>query len=162
MKLLMIVVLTTCSLFFFTNKIQAQDNIWRCIAYDVQNSSWEGHSNYQLRALNRASEACKKQSRFPSSCKAAKQDCEAINNNSTTSTNNAESNNNSDNTGLTIRPMWRCMALDEAAIPWFSNFYDQAIDAVFAAKSYCQANSALPETCYVYPFTCRNLNPRTF
>ncbi|KTC86801.1 hypothetical protein [Legionella brunensis] len=115
---------------------------WKCTAHDEENKMWVGHSDYQLTSLNRAMEACKKQSQAPSTCKTSKADCEAIVN------------------GMTTRPMWRCIALDLAAIPWSSNIYDRADDAALGAKSYCQANSALPETCYVYLFTCRNLNMR--
>ncbi|KTD23441.1 Uncharacterised protein [Legionella lansingensis] len=115
---------------------------WKCKAHDAENRDWYGHNDYQLTAINRAFEACKRQSRVPATCKTSKQDCEMIVN------------------GMSIRPMWRCVALDEAATPWMSNIYDDADDAAIAAKAYCQENSAIPETCYVYPFTCRNLNPR--
>ncbi|KTD08266.1 hypothetical protein [Legionella jamestowniensis] len=117
---------------------------WKCTAYDAENRSWVGHSDYQITSINRAFDACKKQSRVPATCKTSKEDCEAIVN------------------GMTTRPMWRCLALDLAAVPWFSNIYENATDAAMAAKSFCQANSALPETCYVYLFTCRNLNVRNF
>ncbi|WED44303.1 hypothetical protein [Legionella cardiaca] len=119
-------------------------NYWKCTASDTENREWYGQSDYQLTALNRAMEDCKKQSRAPSTCKTSKADCESIVN------------------GETTRAMWRCVALDLAAIPWPSNIYNHADDALLGAKAYCQANSALPETCYVYLFTCRNLNIRKF
>lgn len=119
-------------------------NYWRCSAYDAQNKEWVGQSDYQLTSLNRAYEACKKQSQVPATCKTSKEDCDSIVD------------------GISTRSMWRCVALDLAANAWPSNIYDQAGDAAFAAKAYCQANSSLPETCYVYLFTCRNLNPRKF
>lgn len=118
-------------------------NYWKCTAIDAEHKEWEGHSDYQLASINKAFEACKRESQAPTSCKTSKQHCELIVN------------------GMTTRPIWRCMALDEAASLWYSTTYNHAGDALLAAKAYCQANSALPDTCYVYNFNCRNLNQRT-
>ncbi|MDI9818807.1 MULTISPECIES: hypothetical protein [unclassified Legionella] len=120
----------------------ADTNYWKCTAHDAEHKEWTGHSSYQLTSINRAYEACKRQSRVPESCQTSKESCEQIVD------------------GMTTSPMWRCVALDESAAPWASNIYRNASDAAVAAKAYCQANSILPETCYVYLFTCRNLNVR--
>ncbi len=121
-----------------------ESTYWKCTVSDAENRQWPGQADYQVSAINRALENCKRESKVPKTCKAAKEACEMIVN------------------GVTTRPMWRCLALDQAAVPWFSNIYDHGDDAAMAAKAYCQANSTLPETCYVYLFNCRNLNIRNF
>lgn len=119
-------------------------NYWKCVAYDATNKEYGGHSDYQLTSLNRALDACKKQSTVPQTCKTAKESCEMVVN------------------GITTKPTWRCVALDYTATPWPSNLYDKPTDAALAAKAYCQAHSVVPETCYMYTFTCRNLNQRKY
>lgn len=114
---------------------------WQCTAFDNDRLQWSEQSNYQLTALNRAFQACKSQSQHPQSCRAPKENCDMM----------------MDGV-ISLRPMWRCMALDEAAMAWFSNTYDKAADALIAAHSYCKTYSALPSTCYVDPVICRNLN----
>lgn len=128
--------------FFSTTAIAEQLNFWRCTAFDAENKEWTINSNYQLTSVNRAFEACKKQSNLPKSCKAAKETCEVFIN------------------GVSTRPMWRCTALDREAAVWLSNVYSQRDDAALAAKAYCQEGSAVPETCYINTVTCRNLNSR--
>ncbi|CEK10713.1 hypothetical protein [Legionella hackeliae] len=143
-----LITIAFCSIFLLSQTTLSAElsdsNYWKCTSYDADNKSWTAHSDYQITSINKAFDACKKQSRVPTTCKTSKEDCEAIVN------------------GMTTRAMWRCLALDLAAVPWFSNIYDKASDAAMGAKAYCQANSALPETCYVYLFTCRNLNVRNF
>lgn len=119
-----------------------ETTFWKCTVSDRENKEWNGQGDYQVTAINRALEGCKRESRIPNTCKASKEACEMIVN------------------GQTTRPMWRCMAMDLSATPWFSNIYDKGDDAALAAKAYCQAHSTLPETCYVYLFACRNLNIR--
>lgn len=114
----------------------------QCTAYDAENKQWVVSSNYQLTSINRAFDICKKQSKVPASCKISKEDCEVFID------------------GMSTRPMWRCMALDQAAVSWFSNIYTHRDDAALAAKAYCRERSTLPETCYIHIFTCRNLNAR--
>lgn len=129
-----------CILFCYSAAIFAVTN-WQCSALDQAGQQWSEQGNYQLMALNRAFQLCKNQSQYPQTCKAAKENCEMM----------------LDGV-VTLKPMWRCMAMDEAAIPWFSTVHDKAADAVIAAEAYCRAYSALPSTCYIDPVICRNLN----
>ena len=98
-------------------------------------------SYYQLAAINKALDACKKQSQFPANCKVAKARCEAFVN------------------GISTRPMWQCTALDQMAKVWPSKIYVHRDDAAIAAKAYCQQGSSFPDTCYINLMTCKNLNP---
>lgn len=127
---------------FSLNAENAERTLWRCTAFDAQNRDWIFESSFELTAINKAYEACKKQSNIPSSCKAAKEACELLVN------------------GVTTRPMWRCVALDQMAEAWPSNIYRHRDDAALAAKAYCQDHSAFPDTCYINLITCKNLNAR--
>ncbi len=115
-------------------------NYWQCLLVDADNKEWSAQGNYKLMALNRAFEACKKQSIIPNSCKISAANCEAF------------------FQGKSTRSVWRCQALDRNGDSWFSNSYANKDDAALAAKAYCQDNSKIPETCYAFPFICRNLN----
>lgn len=126
----------------FAAELAPDSNFWRCSAYDAENLEWVIESGYKLTAINKAFDDCKKQSKFPKSCKVAKDTCELFVN------------------GITTRPMFQCTALDRLARRWLSSIYYHPDEAAFAAKAHCQQNSSLPETCYVYMLTCRNLNPR--
>jgi hypothetical protein len=130
----------TVGFFFMTNSGWAED--WKCIARDAANKEWRASSNYERVAINHAFELCKKESTLPSSCKTSKQDCEAFID------------------GVSTRPLWRCIALDQMGKPWESNLYSQRDDAALAAKAYCQDQSGFPDTCYINLMTCRNLNLR--
>jgi hypothetical protein len=117
-------------------------NFWSCTAYDAENKEWNGKSGYELAAINKAYEACRKQSKIPTSCKTAKESCEVFMN------------------GVSTRPMWRCTALDQMAKTWPSNVYTHRDDAAIAAKAYCEQGSSFPDTCYINLMTCKNLNQR--
>ncbi len=125
--------------FIFPNGAFADS--WQCIAHDNTYQEWTVEANYQRGALNNAMGDCKKESTQPSSCVVAKEDCDLLVN------------------GLSVRPLWQCSALDAMALSWKSNIYRKADDAALAAKAYCKENSAYPETCYLYLFMCKNLNP---
>lgn len=133
-----------CIAIFFTSPSMAAEialgNYWRCTAQDAENKEWLAISNYEISAINKAFDDCKKQSKTPSSCKTAKEACEAFIN------------------GISTRPMWRCVALDQKAKTWPSNIYIHRDDAALAAKAYCQQNSVYPDTCYINLITCKNLN----
>jgi len=118
-------------------------NYWQCSTIDSENKSWTEQGAYELTATNRAFAKCKKESNYPTTCKTSKNNCEQYIN------------------GITTRPMWQCIALDQNAKRWPSNYYYQRDDAAIAAKAYCQDKSSLPETCYVNLITCRNMNPVT-
>jgi len=127
---------------FAAKVLEGVNDYWKCVVYDSKQTQWAATSTYRLSAINKAYEACKKQSAVPSSCKAAKENCEAYIN------------------GMTTRPMWQCMALDFEANPFFSNIYRKKYDAALAARAYCKENSELPDSCYINLITCENLNDR--
>lgn len=113
---------------------------WKCTAYDSQNYQWENEQTYQLSALNRALESCKKESQVPFSCTVNKDECENFLN------------------GRSTRPAWRCTALDATATFWSSPIFRNAEEASLKVKALCKEQSAVPETCYVNLLTCRNIN----
>lgn len=113
---------------------------WQCSVYDGAGKQWMVQSSYQLAAINRAFDACKKQSQHPATCKSSKEDCDAFVN------------------GRSTRPLWQCTALDHTGTPWPSNLYPQRDDAALAAKAFCQHNNGSPDTCYVNLITCKNIN----
>lgn len=113
---------------------------WQCITQDKANKQWTARNSYQKVALNIAFSMCKKESEFPTSCKASKSNCEGF------------------YMGMSTKPLWRCTAMDQTAAPWNSNFYSQRDDAALAAKAYCRENSSVPDTCYINMVTCKNFN----
>lgn len=125
----------------FSAWAEGQD-YWACSAQDGEERQWHAKSFYELTAINKAFEQCKKESRRPITCKAAKAYCEYYAH------------------GATTRPMWRCTALDQMAKPWISNLYAHRDDAALAAKAYCQQHSAMPDSCYINLMTCKNLNEK--
>lgn len=114
---------------------------WQCVARDKAQREWLAVSNYERTAINKAFDACKKASEFPTSCKTAKADCESFVN------------------GVSTSPMFMCTALDQLGTPWVSNLYRNPDDANLAAKAYCQDRSPLPGTCYAYLFLCKSVAP---
>jgi hypothetical protein len=120
----------------------ASGNYWRCTTSDAANKEWNADSTYEISAINKSFDDCKKQSGNPSTCKASKETCEMFLN------------------GASTRPMWRCTALDQMAKLWPSNIYSHRDDAAIAAKAYCQQGSSFPDTCYINLMTCKNLNTR--
>lgn len=113
---------------------------WQCSVFDASGKEWVEQSGYQLAAINRAFDACKKQSMNPDTCKSSKADCDAFVN------------------GHSTRPLFQCTALDHLATPWRSNLYPQRDDAALAAKAFCQQSGGSPDTCYVNVITCKNIN----
>lgn len=130
-----------CLLMLANLHANASDN-WQCTARDATDKEWTRSGNYQRSAVNNAFEACKKESIHPATCKTSDADCESFMN------------------GLSTRPMWRCIALDQMAKSWESNLYSQRDDAALAAKAYCQDRSNFPDTCYINLMTCKNVNLR--
>ncbi|WP_028387687.1 hypothetical protein [Legionella fairfieldensis] len=143
-KLLTVILLIGSFIFHSAEaeEINASGNYWRCTSFDGENKEWTVNSNYELSAINKALDACKKQSNRPTSCKTAKETCEVFIN------------------GTSTRPMWRCTALDQMAKTWPGNIYAHRDDAAIAAKAYCQQESSFPDTCYINLITCKNLNSR--
>ncbi len=123
----------------WANTMDSRD-YWQCTTSDSEVKQWVGKSANQRIAANVAYDACKKQSRLPATCKAAKEACEHFIN------------------GMTNKPMWQCTALDQRAKPWVSNLYTNQDDAALAAKAYCQESSTIPGSCYINMVTCKNRN----
>ena len=117
-----------------------KNSYWQCITKDSNDQQWSARSGYKKVALNSAFVSCKKESQKPATCKASLANCEGF------------------FQGISIKPMWRCTALDEIAEPWQSNFYPQRDDAALAAKAYCKEKSTIPDTCYINLVTCMNYN----
>ena len=120
----------------------ANGDSWQCISRDSSKQEWTANNAYQKVAMNLAFDACKKQSTNPKTCKASEEDCEGF------------------HLGLSTRPYWYCVALDEEGSPWKSSYYRTRDDAAMAAKDYCRNNSSAPETCYMDFVTCININQR--
>ena len=119
-----------------------ESNYWQCASHDDQNKEWVVKSPYERVATNKALEACKNESKFPASCRVAKEYCEAFVH------------------GETTRAMWVCTALDDQAKPWDSNPYAQQDDAALAALAYCKEQSETPASCYINLITCHNMNEK--
>lgn len=115
-------------------------NYWTCSAHDAENREWVIYSSYEISAIHKAYEECKKQSKIPASCKVSKAACEEFVN------------------GVSTRPMWQCIALDRSAKEWPSNSHPDRDDAAIAAKDNCRQHSSFPDTCYINLMTCKNLN----
>lgn len=115
-------------------------NYWKCTTQDQEKKQWASTNNYKKIALNVAVDKCKKESRAPSTCTLSKTTCVQFHN------------------GVNTTPLWECTALDDNAEPWVNNPNPQKEDAALAAKSYCQENSKLPDTCYINLITCININ----
>ncbi|KTC69298.1 hypothetical protein Lbir_2037 [Legionella birminghamensis] len=124
----------------FAESVVSQEKNWECRAQDQTKKQWLGISNYELTALNKAFDACKKESQFPLSCKISRSNCDGYVN------------------GNSISPLWQCTAMDSDAQPWLSVYFRHRDDAVFSAKDYCRGHSNVPETCYVNIVTCKNIN----
>lgn len=120
----------------FTAPGLERGSYWQCTVEDSANKQWSAKSMYQKAALNNAFASCKKESQKPLSCKSSISNCEGF------------------NQGMSLRPMWRCTALDQTAKPWQSNFYPQRDDAALAAKAFCRNKSSVPESCYINLVTC--------
>ena len=118
------------------------ENNWECRVQDSTQTQWVGKGTYERSATNKALAACKKESKSPETCKAAKENCEVFVN------------------GKSTRPMWRCTALDQFAKVWRSSIYPHRDDAALGAKAYCQENSGMPDSCYINLMMCKNLNER--
>lgn len=113
---------------------------WLCNAYDDQNKQWMAKSTYKQVAINKAFDACKKQSKDPESCKAANEYCEAL------------------IKGKVVHPKWRCTALDHQSNVWIGDIYTNRHDAAIGAHAYCVARTGAHDSCYVNLLTCDYLN----
>ena len=115
------------------------ENTWSCTAKDIDKKTWSVTHMYQKPAMTIALSACKKQSRMPTSCKLKESDCELLVN------------------GISTKPIWQCEALDETGVPFEGKLNPDRDTAALSAKANCKENSSVPDSCYIYPFTCTNL-----
>jgi hypothetical protein len=129
--------------FILTTATWAEGSYWQCTTVDNQEKQWVAKNPYDRVAINKAYDACKKQSTNPSSCKSSKENCEYFSD------------------GMSTRPAWRCTALDQMSKPWPSNLHTNRDDAALEAKAYCQQHSGMPDSCYINLLTCNNLNERS-
>jgi hypothetical protein len=120
--------------------IITSSNYWQCSTEDKANSQWTAQNSYRKIAINKAFEACKKESQLPATCKTSHTSCEHYVD------------------GINTSPQWQCTALDYNAEPWKSNLYQQRDSAALAALAYCKSNSSIPATCYMNMVTCRDKN----
>lgn len=119
---------------------QAAVQRWECTVIDSQGQRWSHTHTYRPPALYHALEACKRDSAYPESCHHTTLGCELFIN------------------GHSTRPFWRCTALDRQGGAWVHQGMRNRMDAALASKARCQQHSRFPSTCYVYTFTCKNLN----
>jgi hypothetical protein len=122
------------------NSTPNSDNIWQCTVNDSEDKEWVAKSAYERVAISKAFEACKKESRVPTSCKPAKESCDD------------SMNNENESKG------WQCSALDQKAKSWFSKIHGSKENAALDAKANCEEHSSAPDSCYINLFTCKNLN----
>jgi hypothetical protein len=115
---------------------------WVCNATDGDKKTWSINHTYQRAAMGLAIDACKKQSRVPLTCKMRESNCDYFIN------------------GISTKPMWQCQALDRKGEPWKGLLKPEREEAALSAKAICKENSAIPDTCYSYVFTCINIQEK--
>lgn len=120
--------------------LQTKNTYWECNAFDQDDNLWIAQSSFERGAINKSLDACKKMSKNPQTCKVAKENCFAKVN------------------GISTRPMWQCVALDQMAKHFKSAYYTKRDDAALGAKAFCQEHSGMPDSCYVNLMTCENKN----
>lgn len=126
----------------------SKPSYWECTAHDDTKQQWTAKNPYRLLANNHALDACKKQSHHPTSCVSLTKDCHY-----------------SDHHELPLKKLnsltessgWQCTALDRNANVWHNHTHPQQEAAALEAKSSCQRNSRIPDTCYVNLITCVRL-----
>jgi hypothetical protein len=123
---------------FFMQTAAAEDN-WRCITVDAQNKQWIVNSSYQITALNKSFDECKKESNVPATCKVIKESCNMF------------------IKEASKRAKWQCTALDHNAVTWVATSSTNPDRAALSAKAYCRHNSAHPDSCYINLITCISL-----
>ena len=121
-----------------THHASANHN-WLCVAEDRYHHSWQSTGYHEQIALNRAFDACKKNSHLPFSCSVSQASCTAY------------------DSKLLRTAGFQCVAIDKLATAWVGNTYRTPAKALMAAKRYCQNQSPLPDTCYTYPILCKTV-----
>lgn len=132
--------LLTLLILMVINPLWADDSYWQCHATDSKGMQWVVSHGYEQVATNKAVEACKKQSPAPESCKALRENCDYS------------------SYGLSMRPLWRCMALDLMSKIWRNNPHPNRDEAAIEAKENCEHHSPMPDTCYINLLTCKNIH----
>ncbi len=112
---------------------------WFCTSKDIDKKTWSVNHVYQKPAIAMALDACKKQSRQPTTCKLRESDCELTVN------------------GVSTRPIWACEAIDGIGQSFPGKLNPDRDTAALSARAECRENSSVPDSCYIHPFTCVNL-----
>ncbi|MCA0403088.1 MAG: hypothetical protein LCH30_04740 [Proteobacteria bacterium] len=141
-KLLPLILGLSLSINSYAERVDLEADYWRCLANDSENKQWITLSAYEITALNKALDNCKKESTSPGTCKINRDNCEYFSH------------------GHSTKPMWRCTALDKKAKAWPSRVASHRDEAAVSAKEHCLTESSIPDTCYINLLTCRNLNAR--
>ena len=128
---------------------QPKDNYWQCLTVDKDHKEWTSENTFKRMAMYKAFDACKKESPSPMTCKTSKDACHYIRQ----TPNGVQDSVFSSNTAV-----WRCTALDKAAKAWIGNPSSNQDEAALGAKTSCESQSTLPDTCYVNLLTCLNIN----
>jgi hypothetical protein len=114
--------------------------IWHCYAHDKTDKSFIALGSTEWSSLRTAMKLCKLESKTPKTCKVSREDCDALVN------------------GVSVSPLWQCTALDTLGHAFEGGVYRVGDNAIYGAKNRCYSHSVVPATCYVYAFTCKNLN----
>lgn len=135
------------TLFFYNLGVHALGGnsllYWQCIAVDANNNLWSIYNKYEIAALNKALDKCKKESKEPLTCKISRNSCEIFIN------------------GISTSQIWLCRAFDAKATAWPSSNHKILEHAALDAVNYCKEHSQIPETCYINVNNCRNINPHS-
>lgn len=123
----------------FMQQLAAAENSWRCVTVDAENKQWIANSSYQITALNKSLDECKKESKVPATCSVLKDSC------------------NINLTNSSSRVQWQCTAFDFLADSWTATSSAGPDRAALSAKAYCRHKSALPDSCYINLITCLSL-----
>ena len=118
---------------------------WQCMARDGLKKQWDAKSSYERVATNKALEACKKESKVPTTCTAVQDSCNYVGKPTVNTPNSIDG------------AIWKCTALDSAAQAW-PHVSTNRDAAALSAKSNCVQHSTVPDTCYINLLTCININ----
>ncbi len=132
----------TTLLLLLSPPILAED-YWQCTAHDKTLQSWQATHQYSVVAKLQAMQACQHQSVAPKTCVVIpEQDCEGFEQDAST------------------KAMWQCTAIDQSGEDWHNHATYNQDNAVLQAMAMCEKFSTIPDTCYVNPLFCNNINQR--
>jgi len=105
---------------------------WSCKGMDSSASTYTANAKFERQAITRALENCKKDSKYPISCKATPDMCQVFNPTTT----------------------WRCAAFDNNGGNWHGEYVSSREGAISSAARSCHALSFTPSTCTVHVIAC--------